>query len=101
MNSFRKEIIILITLSSLVLYTCSTSDDPKSIQPTDGYPFTTDMEEIKGILKYRGIDTITFRRGEIIADIGAGNGYIEAILSMFHDSLTFYIQDIDTSVCNE
>ena len=101
MNSFRKEIIILITLSLLSLYNCSPSDNPLSMQPTDGYPFTTDMEEIKSILKHRCVDTITFRRGEIIADIGAGNGYIEAMLSMFHDSITFYIQDIDTSVCNE
>ena len=101
MNSFRKEIIILFTLSSLALYDCSTSDDPLSMQPTDGYPFITNTEEIKGILKYRCVDTIAFRRGEIIADIGAGNGYIEAMLSMFHDSITFYIQDIDTSVCNE
>jgi hypothetical protein len=33
--------------------------------------------------------------------VGAGNGYIEAMLSIFHDSLTFYIQDIDSSVCNQ
>ena len=101
MNSFRKGIIRLIALLSLAIYACSTSGDPSSMQPIDGYPLITNTEEIKGILKYRGIDTISFRRGEIIADIGAGNGYIEAMLSMFHDSLTFYIQDIDTSVCNE
>jgi hypothetical protein len=36
-----------------------------------------------------------------VADIGAGNGYIEAMLAIFHDSITFYIQDIDSSVCNQ
>ena len=101
MELFRKEIIILITLLLLTLFACKAPDDPGSMQPIDGYPFLTSMEEIKDILKYRGIDTIEFRRGEIIADIGAGNGYIEAMLSMFHDSLTIYIQDIDTSVCNQ
>ena len=70
------------------------------MQPTEGYPFIKNTDEIRGTLNYRGLDTITFRHGEIIADIGAGNGYIEAMLSIFHDSLTFYIQDIDSSVCN-
>lgn len=101
MDLFRKGFIILITISLSVIFSCNAPGDPGSMQPTDGYPFLTNKEEIKGILEYRGIDTIEFKRGEIIADIGAGNGYIEAILSMFHDSLTFYIQDIDSSVCNQ
>jgi len=101
MDLFRKEIIILISLSMLTLFACNAPGDSGSMQPIDSYPFITSMEEIKGILEYRCIDTIEFRKGEIIADIGAGNGYIEAMLSMFHDSLTIYIQDIDTSVCNQ
>jgi SAM-dependent methyltransferase len=80
---------------------CKTPDDSGSMQPSDGYPYVTSLEEIKGNLKHRCVDTIKFRCGEIIADIGAGNGYIEAMLSIFNDSLTFYIQDIDTSVCNQ
>jgi hypothetical protein len=51
-------------------------------------------------LKGRFIDTIRFKPGETIADTGAGNGYIESMLSIFHDSLTFYIQDIDCAACN-
>ena len=101
MDLFRRITIVMIALSLLSLLGCKTPDDSGSMQPIEGYPFLTSMEEIKGTLKYRGIDTIEFRRGEIIADIGAGNGYIEAILSMFNDSLTIYIQDIDTSVCNQ
>ena len=101
MNLCRKEIILLIALSFVSLLGCKTPNDSGSMQPTEGYPFLTSIEEIKGALRYRGLDTIEFRRGEIIADIGAGNGYIEAMLSMFHDSLTIYIQDIDTSVCNQ
>ena len=101
MYLFRRITIVMIALSLLSLLGCKTPDDSGSMQPTEGYPFLTSIEEIKGALRYRGLDTIEFRRGEIIADIGAGNGYIEAMLSMFHDSLTIYIQDIDTSVCNQ
>ena len=101
MDLFRRITIVMIALSLLNLLGCNTPDDSGSMQPSDGYPYVTSMEEIKGILKHRCVDTIKFRRGEIIADIGAGNGYIEAMLSIFNDSLTFYIQDIDTSVCNQ
>ena len=101
MNLFRRIIIVLITLSLLNLLGCKTPDDSGSMQPTDGYPYLTSKEEIKKILKDRGVETIKFKKGEIIADIGAGNGYIEAMLSMFHDSLIIYIQDLDTSVCNQ
>ena len=101
MDLFQRIAVGMIALSLLCLLSCKTPDDSGSMQPTDGYPFLTTKEEIEGVLKYRGLDTIEFRRGETIADIGAGNGYIEAMLSMFHDSLTIYIQDIDTSVCNQ
>ncbi len=77
----------------------SNSDD--SMQPYDGYPFLSSKEMIIEHLKGRCIDTIKFKTGETVADVGAGNGYIEAMLSIFHDSLTFYIQDIDTAVCNQ
>ena len=71
------------------------------MQPTDGYPFLSSKEEVQEHLRGRCIDTISFKSGETVADIGAGNGYIEAMLSIFHDSLTFYIQDIDSNVCNQ
>ena len=93
--------ILQITLSFLILFGCRTPDDPGSMQPFDGYPFITSKEEIQEMLEDRGVGDIKFKKGEIIADIGAGNGYIEAMLSIFTDSLTFYIQDIDTSVCNQ
>ena len=71
-----------------------------SMQPFGGYPLYENMEDIKKVLKNKCIDTLTFRKGEIIADVGAANGYLEAMLSLFHDDLTFYIQDIDPVVCN-
>lgn len=97
----RKVILRLLGLLFLATWACNRQDEPVSMQPTEGYPFTTNINEIKELLENRGLDAIAFQHGEIIADIGAGNGYIEALLSIFHDSLTFYIQDIDSSVCNE
>jgi len=92
-------LLMIILLSAL--HACTSPDVPDSMQPVEGYPMLTDKEEIKKLLADRGVDVIKFKKGDIIADIGAGNGYIEAMLSIFYDSLTFYIQDIDTSVCNQ
>ena len=71
------------------------------MQPYDSYPLLSSKEEILEHLRGRCIDTVKFKKGETIANVGAGNGYIEAMLSVFHDSLTFYIQDIDTAVCSQ
>ena len=91
----------ILILAFTYLAGCRSTVEPHSMQPGEGYPLTNDISEIKSILKHRCIDTIDFKKGQVIADIGAGNGYIEAMLAMFNDSLTFYIQDIDPSVCNE
>ena len=95
------KIITLITLLLCNLFACKQPVEEASMQPYDGYPMINSKEEIKKALEIRGVGNIEFRKGEKVADIGAGNGYIEAMLSIFHDSLTFYIQDIDTSVCNQ
>ena len=81
-------------------YITKSSLELASMQPFDGYPMLENVEEIKDVLRNKCVDTITFRKGEIIADVGAGNGYLEAMLSFFHDDITFYIQDIDAAVCN-
>ena len=101
MDLFRRITIVLITISLLNLLACKTPVDSGSMQPFGGYPMLTSKEEIKHVLEDKCVDTIKFNEGEIIANIGAGNGYIEAMLSIYYDSLTFYIQDIDTSVCNQ
>jgi SAM-dependent methyltransferase len=72
-----------------------------SMQPTEGYPMLENLEEIRQLLADKCLDTISFGKGEVVADIGAGNGYIEAMLAIFHDSISFYIQDIDSSVCKQ
>jgi hypothetical protein len=72
-----------------------------AMQPFDGYPLLKDMKEIKQLLQDKCVDTISFKKGEVVADVGAGNGYLEAMLSLFHEDLTLYIQDINPDVCNE
>lgn len=86
----------------LVFFLLSCKQDKVfDMQPTEGYPMLESLEEIKTLLADKCIDTISFQKGEVVADIGAGNGYLEAMLAIFHDSVTFYVQDIDTLVCNQ
>ena len=94
---------ISVIVTAIIFCFISGCRDPDngSMQPYECYPLIESQEEIKQILKAKCLDTIQFRPGQIIADIGAGNGYLEGMLSVYNDSLTFYIQDIDTSVCNQ
>lgn len=101
MYLLRQHGIVLFFIALCNFLSCNPPEETGSMQPIDGYPFVTSKEEIRTILENKGIDYIKFKNGEIIADIGAGNGYIEAMLSIYYDSLTFYIQDIDTTVCNQ
>jgi SAM-dependent methyltransferase len=70
------------------------------MQPDGGYSLLKDSVLIKQFLVSRCVDLMHFDNGDVIADIGAGNGYLEGMLSLSFDSLTFYIQDIDSSICN-
>jgi hypothetical protein len=99
----KKYLIVLLILLGCCLPYCKNKSNPdsSSMQPTEGYPLVDNIDVIKQILEAKCLDTINFKTRDIIADIGAGNGYLEAMLSLFHDSLTFYIQDIDTSICNQ
>ncbi len=100
-----KSRLIIIVFIFCCLSNCTNKSDKNdndvSMQPIDGYPFLGSKEEISEHLRGRCIDTINFKPGQIVADVGAGNGYIEAMISVFYDSLTFYIQDIDSTVCNQ
>lgn len=98
----RKIHFIVFFVTCCCLSNCkNNSNSNDSMQPYDGHQLIGSKEEISGVLKDKCVDTIKFTKGEIVADIGAGNGSVEAMLSIFHDSLTFYIQDIDTVVCNQ
>jgi len=99
-KSNMKQFVLFIIILAGLSY-CKSPAKKESMQPYAGYPLLDNMDSIKASLAGRCIDTIDFKKGEIIADIGAGNGYLEGMLSILFDSLTFYIQDIDTSICNQ
>lgn len=95
-----KAVGVRIIAILMILVGCNRNEE-LSMQPTEGYPMPENLEEIRQILVNKCLDTIRFNKGEVVADIGAGNGYLEAMLAIYHDSITFYIQDIDSSVCNQ
>jgi len=102
----KKSLVVISVFLTCAFVNCNNHHDNRnnhddSMQPIDGYPLLRSKEEVKEHLRGRCIDTINIKPGETVADIGAGNGYIEAMLSIFHDSITFYIQDIDSTICNQ
>jgi hypothetical protein len=100
MKHLNISLIITLSVACFGLSNCKYINSV-SMKPFDGSVLITSKKEIVKALADKCVDTISFRKGETVADVGAANGSIEAMLSMFHDSLTFYIQDIDTSVCNQ
>jgi ubiquinone/menaquinone biosynthesis C-methylase UbiE len=104
MNRMIIKHVFILMIISLNLLCCKSQVKPAknlSMQNLRGYPLIENIDSIKQFLKHKCLNTINFKKGEIIADVGAGNGYLKGMLSLFNDSLTFYIQDIDTSICNQ
>jgi hypothetical protein len=101
MRKFSLKPLVLCFIILPCLSQCRNSTKNISMQPYEGYPLLDNIDSIKKEIESRCLDTIEFKKGEIVADIGAGNGYLEGMLTLFVDSVIFYIQDIDTTVCNE
>jgi len=93
--------IQILTLLGICYFLSGCGHKKLSMQPFIGYRQIINEEQINKKLRGKCIDTLNFAPDDTIADIGAGDGRIEAMLSVLHDSLTFYIQDIDTTVCNQ
>ena len=47
------------------------------------------------------IEVLQPKAGDVIASVGASNGFRAGMLSVLTDSLTFYLEDIDESCLNE
>jgi ubiquinone/menaquinone biosynthesis C-methylase UbiE len=81
---------------------CSLAGFSQNMQEYECYTVLKSKKEIKQFLyKKYGFDKKDFEDGDIIADIGAGNGYVSGMISVFYDDLSFHIQDIDSNCCNE
>lgn len=55
-----------------------------------------ECETFRPTLKNYGI-----KNGDIIASVGASSGWLEGVFSVMLDSVTFYVQDIDTNILNK
>ena len=75
--------VILLVICCCLSNCKNSKNSNDSMQPYDSYPLLSSKEEILEHLRGRCIDTIKFKKGEIIADVGAGNGYIEAHVICF------------------
>lgn len=47
------------------------------------------------------LNDFKIKNGDIIADVGAASGWLEGVFSTMVDSVTFFIQDIDTNILNK
>lgn len=47
------------------------------------------------------VEFFDFKKGDVVADIGAREGKYEGIFSLLFDSIHFYLEDIDTKFLNE
>ena len=83
-----------LILSGWFIITAAVAQQPK--RPCV-YEYLTRKDNLEQTLtRYQTI--YNFQRNEVVASVGAGSGSKEVIYSMMADSITFYLQDIN-SVC--
>jgi ubiquinone/menaquinone biosynthesis C-methylase UbiE len=46
-------------------------------------------------------DAVSFNAGDVVADIGTADGWFAALLSVFTNNVTFYLEDVDSAVWNK
>ncbi len=103
MSFNKKNIYVLILLSFLatcMFSSCFIVTKNNYITYECGFLLNS-MDDVlfqKEIYKY---EEYNMKAGDVIADVGGGNGAESAMLSVFYDSLIFYIQDIDTNCLNQ
>jgi SAM-dependent methyltransferase len=87
---------LILTLVSL--FSVSSLIPKKEIPFTSEnyHHFTYFFESKKEMMNF-----FDLRAGDVIADIGAAECVYEGVLSLDHDSLTFYAEDIDSATLNK
>ncbi|SFB75203.1 Tetratricopeptide repeat-containing protein [Flexibacter flexilis DSM 6793] len=79
------------------------NDNPNAIISTNPsrpfkYGFAYSREECE---KYRkNLTLYGIKKGDVVAEVGAASGWMEGIYSVMTDSVTYYVQDIDTILLN-
>ncbi|SFC25080.1 Methyltransferase domain-containing protein [Flexibacter flexilis DSM 6793] len=80
------------------------SNNPDAIISTHSsrpfkYGFAYSREECE---QYRGTLTLyNIKKGDVVAEVGAASGWLEGVYSVMTASVTYYVQDIDTSILNQ
>lgn len=88
--------LLIILISVLIKGYCQNTKEYEC------FSVKNSKREIREFLYKRyGFDRRDFESGDVIADVGAGNGYVSGMIFTMHNEITFYIQDIDSSCCNK
>jgi ubiquinone/menaquinone biosynthesis C-methylase UbiE len=65
------------------------------------YPSLDSIKTLKQLRLDTILSVIKLKEGDVIADIGSGKGYNLIRLANKFPKTTFFVQDIDTTVCNK
>lgn len=90
--------MITIILACGLLFSFDINNSPSSHSSCDKIYFNTKKKIKKSLSRYFQI--INFQKGNVVASIGAANGWFEGAASIYCDSLIFYLEDIDSSCLN-
>ena len=63
-----------------------------------GYPYNRD--EIFELFE-KDFQNYDIRSGDVVGEVGAASGWLEGVFSVFSDSVTYYVQDIDSVFLNK
>lgn len=97
--------IVCLNQNCIAQECCYVNNDSTDIFSTHpsrpfkyGYAYSSkeECEEHKTKLEYFQI-----KNGDIIADVGAASGWKDGVFSVLLDSVTFYVEDIDTNLLNQ
>lgn len=86
-------------LSKRYINNDSTSIYSTHINRPFKYGYALKNEEVNEFHEYK-IKYFGVKNGETIAEIGAASGWLQAINSIYTDSVTYYIEDIDSNYAN-
>ena len=92
-----RQAYFLLLIGSVYFTSFSQNKTPKVLYNSKEFHTLYDFFENKSDL----IKFFDIKPGEVIADVGAAEGYHEGALSLLYDSLTFYIEDIDPKDVNQ
>ncbi len=98
----------LLVLFLALVFGCTTKKSPKNYINNDAsaiystnkvrpfkYGFTFNRTVCEKYFRER-VNDFGIQNGDVIADVGAASGWLDGIYSVLVDSVTFYVQDIDT-----